>query len=168
MKEAESNFDEKLEKSVQEIHDLIETPHDLIRKYLKYTKGNKEKAIDLILNNFIIPLEEKKEEKEEKKETSTKKKDESLLGPIRKQLSQVEDELIKQQSLFDELIGSSNESFFESGDMKSIHLQQEKSFIEKSLKEAKESKNVQFFCKGEKEALLGSSIQRWKFVPTVS
>jgi len=61
------NFDETFEKKVDEIHDLIETPQEIIRKYLIYTKGNKESAIDLILTNFDLPEITKNEEKTEKK-----------------------------------------------------------------------------------------------------
>lgn len=140
---------------------MIETPHSLIRKYLKYTKGNKEKAIDLILNNFVIP-EDKSDEKKEEKPNEKNKKDDTIKVPIKKQLSQVEDDLIKIQKQFEEVVGISNEVFF-GDDSKNFQIQNEK-----SLKEAKESKNIHFFCKGEKEALLGTKIKRWKFFPTVN
>jgi len=56
--------------------------------------------------------------------------------------------------------------YFGEKDQKSLNLDNEKNLIEKSIKEAKQSRNVQFFCKGEKQTLLSYKMNRWKFVPS--
>lgn len=133
--------DQDFEKDVKHIHELLGTPLELIRAYLVHADGKRETAIDMILNNSELPKE-------------------SVKSTLDKEVATLEDELIRLEAK----IQSTKKHTNDPKDLVDL----EKSFIERQILEAKESKNIHFFCKGEEDALMDKAIKRWLIKPVNS
>jgi hypothetical protein len=144
------NIKEKLEIASQNttakttiayIHDLIGTSISTITKFGQFTKGNRERTIDMILNDKQID------------------ESDDLTPTLLLELGKLEDTLIEQEAILTRYkIRMGNTSHV---DVHSI----EHDNVIRLITESKQSRNVEFFVKGEKDVLKGSSIQRWMFTP---